>query len=373
MTTQKPQDVKNQLLAKLTNGCLDFKSFGPNVHILISEFQNIDKFNDISTLERIDYIQDCLRTLSEHCPSPLKDVLMEMINTVVPSTVYAVQRIYDNDNQSIIDFQGRLPSALQIKKVPKPITSTLGHKFALRKSKPDPRDKKMGLAHVNLPPKIDLRETGWLPDVLDQGNLGSCVAHGASAALQFCLKKNKIKLFPPSRLYMYYTTRVYIEHISPSDDAGCEIRDVCKAICNYHVCDEKYMPYDTSKYDVAPSGTAVGAARLHTRLQYCAVNLDLKSIKNTLVQNFPIIFGLQIYSSFEEEPAISTGYVPIPNKEKDQLLGGHAMLLIGYNDEEQMFTIRNSWGMVGQEGNFFIPYNYFMSEASDLWCIRVFA
>jgi C1A family cysteine protease len=78
-----------------------------------------------------------------------------------------------------------------------------------------------------------------------------------------------------------------------------------------------------------------------------------------------------IYSSFEGEDVAKTGMVPMPSK-SDQILGGHALLAIGYCDEKQCFIVRNSWGSSwGDKGYCYIPYNYLVNSnlASDFWII----
>ena len=60
--------------------------------------------------------------------------------------------------------------------------------FGRRADLPDPRDFMFEHLHpklvsATLPPSVDLRGNGHLPEkIWDQGQLGSCVAHGVGAA-----------------------------------------------------------------------------------------------------------------------------------------------------------------------------------------------
>ena len=57
----------------------------------------------------------------------------------------------------------------------------------------------------------------------------------------------------------------------------------------------------------------------------------------------------------------------------ESVLGGHAVLIAGYDDATQRFLVRNSWGTNwGMTGYFTIPYAYFTNPklASDLWVVR---
>jgi C1A family cysteine protease len=55
------------------------------------------------------------------------------------------------------------------------------------------------------------------------------------------------------------------------------------------------------------------------------------------------------------------------------VLGGHAVLGVGYDDAKQMFLFRNSWGATwGQGGYGFIPHAYLVDSnlSDDFWTIR---
>ena len=86
------------------------------------------------------------------------------------------------------------------------------HVYNLIKDKPDERDivfnvEKLRADVSKLPPSYDLRSTGFIPPILDQGTLGSCGPNQISNALRFCLRKLKAPVdFQPSRLFIYYFT-----------------------------------------------------------------------------------------------------------------------------------------------------------------------
>ena len=67
-----------------------------------------------------------------------------------------------------------------------------------------------------------------------------------------------------------------------------------------------------------------------------------------------------------------TGKVPMPGK-NERVLGGHAVLDVGYNDADKRFLVRNSWGIGwGKQGYFTMPYDYLADRnlADDFWTIR---
>jgi len=53
------------------------------------------------------------------------------------------------------------------------------------------------------------------------------------------------------------------------------------------------------------------------------------------------------------------------------MIGGHAVLAVGYNQREKRFLVRNSWGTKwGMHGYFTMLFEYIETLASDFWTIR---
>ena len=96
-------------------------------------------------------------------------------------------------------------------------------------------------------------------------------------------------------------------------------------------------------------------------------------MKSFLAQGFPFVVGIQIYKSFETNQVAKTGIVPLPNTNNETLLGGHAVVCVGYNDKTQQWIMRNSWGSLwGEKGYFYLPYAYLLDSdlAGDMWTIN---
>jgi C1A family cysteine protease len=227
---------------------------------------------------------------------------------------------------------------------------------------------------VPLAQHVDLRVSDSMPDVLDQGQLGSCVANALSNSMRYCIRSGKGKDMQPSRLYMYYFTR-FLQH-TVGEDSGASSKRMVEAVAKYGACDELVWPYVIADYQLEPSVLLQSEGELHApSFKYSGVKQDETILKTTLSLRHPIICGILVYSSFESDAAITTGDIPTPNRAEEELYGGHCILLIGYDDSLRRFIFQNSWGVdVGKEGYFTIPYDYILNPqlASDMWIVTGF-
>lgn len=220
---------------------------------------------------------------------------------------------------------------------------------------------------VTLPPSVDLRPT--CSPVENQGQLGSCTANALAGALEFLERKDNVKFVDLSRLFIYYDERV-LEHTIKSD-SGAQIRDGIKTLAKQGVCPEKEWPYNIAKFAVKPTTACYKDALKHQINSYHRI-VTLNEMKTCLADGFPFVFGFTVYESFESPEVAQSGVVNMPLS-GERVLGGHAVLAVGYDDSQKRFTVRNSWGTSwGQKGYFTLPYEYLEDRnlSDDFWSIR---
>ena len=235
----------------------------------------------------------------------------------------------------------------------------------------DPRDRKLTLIApaIQLPASVDLRNS-FMPPVYDQGNLGSCSANALGGAMEYEIRKQNEPDFMPSRLFIYFNERA-IEGTISEDDGAC-LRDGMKTLAVNGVCSEVTWPYNIDQFTMQPSNEAYAEGKKHLAVAYLSVNQDPNSIKAALAGGQPVALGFQVYESFETDAVATTGLAPMPNIEKEQCLGGHAVLCVGYK-ADGTWIMRNSWGVGwGISGYFYLPPPYLVDPdlASDFWVVK---
>ncbi len=219
-----------------------------------------------------------------------------------------------------------------------------------------------------LPDSADLRP--GCPPVWDQLSLGSCTAQAIAAALEFDRRKQQLPDFVPSRLFIYFNERV-MEH-TVSSDSGAQIRDGIKSVAKIGVCPESEWPYIISQFAVKPPQKCYQDAKLDRAVSYQRVQQSLTQMQGCLASGIPFVAGISVYESFESDSVAKTGMVPMPHP-TEQLLGGHAILICGYDVTKKAFTFRNSWGdSWADKGYGYLPFDYLLDSnlSDDFWVIK---
>ena len=248
----------------------------------------------------------------------------------------------------------------------KPIGSRTS-KFNLLPDKFDARDYRYQAKALRLPNSVDLRP--YCTNIENQGPLGSCTGQAVAGAIEMLNKRNK-KTTDVSRLYIYYFERLIEGTVHY--DSGAYIRDGIKACSHYGAPLESLWPYDISKYRAKPSTAAMNDG-VNRKITLYERATDFNACINALANGYSVIVGFLVYSSFMSAGVARTGMMPYPNTRRESLLGGHAVLLVGYDNAKKRFIARNSWGTSwGDGGYFYMPYDVIINQQMswDFWVIK---
>ena len=136
-------------------------------------------------------------------------------------------------------------------------------------------------------------------------------------------------------------------------------------------------------FAVKPPQRSYVAAKKDTAVQYEAID-TLGDLKDAIASNLAVVFGFTVHQSFESQAVAQSGVMPLPTR-GDAVVGGHAVLAVGYSDSKGQIIVRNSWGAWwGDHGYFYMPYQYLTGSkvsvdsspinhahlAGDFWAIQ---
>lgn len=259
--------------------------------------------------------------------------------------------------------------------------SKINRVYNLHRDKRDHRDHHWNIPSrieaENLPPLVD--HTPQLPPTYDQGQWGTCYANAVAGVVHGLLLTDKTAtVYVPSRLFIAWNACA-VEGSTKEEDGIASLRDTVDPLTTLgftgEVAGAAPWPYTDANLDVKPVNSCFTEAAKHLATSYERVNSDLNSIKAALAEGHNIIFGIAVYPQFESQQAARDGIISTPGwftRTFTSSLGGHAIVLIGYDDAKKCFKFRNSWGRWGDKGCGYLSYDYVTNDslAYDFWVIN---
>lgn len=215
-----------------------------------------------------------------------------------------------------------------------------------------------------LQPVVDLRP--WASPVDDQYDLGSCTANAVVNAYELMVNQQRLDATNDlSRLFVYYNVRRLDGTIE--EDSGAYVRDGLQAVKTYGICTEALWPYDVDQFTTKPTAECYLDAESRKITNYQKIK-SVGDILDALNNLRPVVFGITIFDPFLDLNSANAIVVePLTNKElQDQ--GGHAMCMVGYDLEKELFMAKNSYGdLWGDSGYCWIPFDYMRTYGYDMW------
>lgn len=238
----------------------------------------------------------------------------------------------------------------------------------LQPDKLDTRDKIFVCTSTVLPSKVDYRS--YTGEIENQYSTGSCVANATVSSLELLAQRNGVTL-DLSRLFLYYTLREPYSQLKDKDQ-GSYLRDGFKMCNKIGIPEEKYWDFLVEKVNTKPSDEAYSKASENKVLSYNRIveksANTVTEVKTAIANGFQTIIAIELDKSFYYlNKNISTQNYAGISKQQD-VIGSHAMTVIGYDDELQGFILENSWGQTwGDKGCCLIPYEVFLKDCHDIW------
>jgi C1A family cysteine protease len=205
-----------------------------------------------------------------------------------------------------------------------------------------------------LPAKVDNR--AWCPPIYNQGAIGACTAFAMGKGLrEYMQRKNGEAKTELSALWLYYESRVHMGEEYITQDSGANMYDGMWVLENKGCATDVVWPYVPNAFAEKPRARAYETAA-PWKIKKSVELADLDSVKTALADGKPVAFGFIVYARFQFMG--KDGKMSMPWKFEPKM-GGHAVMAVGYDDEQQHLIVRNSWGETwGDKGYFYMPYKF---------------
>ena len=216
--------------------------------------------------------------------------------------------------------------------------------------------------------------TEWLPPIGDQGHQGSCAGW---ATAYYCYsyavaKQRKLTAEQRNDPRFQFSPAFLYHKVNKGVDEGSQLRDIFDVLDKDGCASLAEMPYSDKDLTSAPSEKAVArAANYKARYIGCLFSsgkVDVEALKTYLAEvKQPFAIGILVFTDFPKSgQKIDKDFVydlTVPAI-KANLRGGHAIAIVGYDDDKKAFRMVNSWGPEWADGGFLWLSEAFVKEWS---------
>lgn len=292
-----------------------------------------------------DFPEDVSLRLAELWITTAEELVAAVVRENGPQGLSEFLEVSLEDLNNIVAIaQAALPPALSF--APDDIVSYgLG---AMDEPEGDDLELSLGaVAFAPLPANVDL--SSHMPPVRSQGLRGTCVAFSCTAVREFLLGASSTT-GDLSEQYLYWDCKQRDNYSGP----GTWIKYGMAALEDDGICSEDVWPYNPNPISgnegqgPPPSIAETDAAARRISNSNNLKPRVLQILRQNLSEGKPIAFAVPVYTYWFTQPVRTTGDIRLPLS-TDNLEGGHAMCMVGYEDDPDIpgggfFIVRNSWG-----------------------------
>lgn len=203
----------------------------------------------------------------------------------------------------------------------------------------------------------------WVSPMLNQANCGSCVAFAAIGVME--TQYNISSLLPNLNI------RLSPQNLFACGGGYCDFgwwpSSAAEHLMTEGVVDEACAPYTSGSTGVDAECSEV--CKDHSQRTYKIANYsaptrmlsNVNAVKKALEKG-PLMTTLSVYADFI---TYSEG---VYKHTSGEMLGGHAISIVGYDDTKQAYIIRNSWGEDwGMKGFAYVAYSDNSGVGYETW------
>ncbi len=213
-----------------------------------------------------------------------------------------------------------------------------------------------------LPSQVDL--SNWFPTPGNQGNQSSCVGWAVAYGLKSYQEAVERRQPPASSTNVFSPSFIYNQIKLNHCGGGSYIYDALNLLKKSGVSTWESFPYAEYDCNAIPSQTVSNQAKDFAIADWRRVNIqDDIEIKSQLNAGFPVVIGMMVDEGFER-----LGYNQTYQAPSGQSKGGHAMVVVGYDDNKNAYKVFNSWGTDwGTNGLGWVSYQVFKDRVREAY------
>jgi hypothetical protein len=221
------------------------------------------------------------------------------------------------------------------------------------------------IEYESLPPVFSLKQYAPLPG--DQTDYGTCVAWASAYAARTISESVALNRMNQTETTQNVFSPVYVYRSIRPDDPECvrgaQIHwalDLMKETGAVKMLDAErsvsFPRVELSGYKNSKRFPIAGYVTLFSKNDRFKPALVAITVKKSLAEGKPVIIGMNTPNSFME----ATG-VWQPKENPENFYGGHALCVVGYDDNRGAVEVLNYWGRKwGNGGYIWIPYDTFV-------------
>lgn len=237
-----------------------------------------------------------------------------------------------------------------------------------------------GKAQISKLIDVAVDSKAWQTPIKDQGSRGTCVAFASMAGIEQYYKKsyNITANLSENHAYNIFMSRVGSTCMADPGIATVNAPDYLRG--TDLVCAEEASPYVNNTTSACASvPTACTNTRRHGITNAAKffsptfggtgdeVATNTSYLEALVKLGFPVVLGVYVAGSDWSDGSAESGVIDLQKTSSGQpagAVGGHAMLLVGYNATKNYFIFKNSWGTDrGHDGYFHLSYEYLQTYA----------
>lgn len=235
------------------------------------------------------------------------------------------------------------------------------------------------LKSSSLPSKVDLRDTGFFPNIGNQGRYGTCVAWAVGYNLKTFMENRDLNQTNSSSSSSSQFSPKFLFVSIPDSEKGANCRgtnfySALNVLQTTGITTLETVPYDdlgdcsyqaqSSWNQEADNYKITSYRRLDTYDPSGNVTIDNEEIKANISNNNPVVIGARLGDRFMQWRG--DGVLGDDNYLYSGQHAFHAMIVGGYDDSKGAngaFLVINSWGEYwGNSGTIWVDYNYFKNQ-----------